>query len=46
MGLSKSTLFDPILVNKVIDGVKGKSALAVLANQEPVIPRLYLLCTG
>ena len=36
MGLSKSTLFDPILVNKVIDGVKGKSALAVLANQEPV----------
>ena len=36
MGLSKSTLFDPILVNKVISGVKGKSALAVLANQEPV----------
>lgn len=36
MGLSKSTLFDPILVNKVINSVKGKSALAALANQEPV----------
>lgn len=36
MGLSKSTLFDPVLVSKLIDGVKGKSALAVLANQEPV----------
>ena len=34
--LSKANLFDPILVNKLIDGVKGKSALAQLCAQEPI----------
>lgn len=34
--LSKGNLFDPVLVNKLIDGVKGKSALAQLCAQEPV----------
>lgn len=36
MGLSKGELFDPILVNKLIDGVKGRSALAALCGQTPV----------
>lgn len=36
MALSKANLFDPILVNQLIDGVKGKSALAQLCGQEPV----------
>jgi len=34
--LSKSTFFDPILVNELIDGVKGKSVLAQLCAQEPI----------
>lgn len=36
MALSKGTLFDPVLVNKLIDGVRGKSAIAALCGQEPV----------
>ena len=34
--LSKATLFDPKLVTDVINKVKGKSSLAVLAKQEPI----------
>lgn len=36
MALSKSNLFDPVLVEQLIDNVKGRSALAVLSQQEPV----------
>lgn len=36
MALSRSNLFDPILVNQLVDGVKGKSALAQLCGQEPI----------
>ena len=34
--LSKGRMFDPHLVNALIDNVKGKSALAVLCDQQPV----------
>lgn len=34
--ISKSTLFDPKMVNKVISLVKGKSALAALSGAEPI----------
>ncbi len=34
--LSKGTLFDPELVTDLISKVKGKSSLAILANQEPI----------
>ena len=36
MALNKGTLFDPVLVTELISNIKGKSALAALANQEPV----------
>lgn len=36
MALSKANLFDPVVVSELINNIKGKSALAVLANQEPV----------
>lgn len=36
MPLSKSNLFDPVLVTQLIDRVKGRSALAALCDQEPV----------
>lgn len=36
MALNKSSLFDPQLVSELIDNVKGKSALAVLSQQNPV----------
>lgn len=36
MPLSKSTLFDPVLIPGLIDNVKGKSALANLCAQEPI----------
>ena len=36
MALSKSNLFDPVLVTQLIDRVKGRSALAALCDQEPV----------
>lgn len=36
MALSKGTLFNPVLVNQLIDGVRGKSSLAQLCAQEPV----------
>ena len=34
--LSKGDLFDPILVNEVINNVRGKSAFAALSGQVPV----------
>ena len=34
--LNKGTLFDPKLVNDLIDKVKGKSALAALCGQTPI----------
>ena len=34
--LSKGNLFDPVLVNDLIEKVKGKSSLAVLAAQTPI----------
>ena len=36
MPLSKSNLFDLVLVTQLIDRVKGRSALAALCDQEPV----------
>lgn len=36
MALSKSTLFDPVLIPGLIDNIKGKSSLAALCYQEPV----------
>lgn len=36
MALSKANLFDPELVNALIDSVKGKSSLAQLSAQAPV----------
>ena len=36
MALSKSTLFDPILIPDLISNIKGKSSLAALCAQEPV----------
>ena len=34
--LSKSTLFDPKVVNDLIDGVYGHSSIAALSAQKPV----------
>lgn len=36
MALTKGNYFDPILVNTLINSVRGRSALAVLSQQEPV----------
>ena len=36
MTLSKGTLFNEHLVKDLINKVKGRSSLAVLANQEPI----------
>ena len=36
MALSKSTLFDPVLIPDLISNIKGKSSLAALCAQEPV----------
>lgn len=36
MALGKANLFDPILVNTLIDNIKGKSSLAALCGQAPV----------
>ena len=36
MTLEKGTLFDPVLVNDLVNKVKGKSSIAVLSKQDPI----------